>query len=99
MCVCVCVCVCAPVCVGGGDAGGGCRARRIAELRARAARSRFGDLYPLVRADFVAEVTEASKSAWVVVLLYQTRYASSNLALAARASQRARRQRDWVHAA
>lgn len=46
------------------------RERRIAELKALASKSRFGDVYQLVRADFVREVTEGSADCWVVVLLY-----------------------------
>ncbi len=33
-------------------------------------RSQFGHLMPLTRADYKAEVTEGSKDAWVVLLLY-----------------------------
>ena len=47
------------------------RQQRLAEMRARAAGERFGEVLPLVRADFVREVTEASHECWVVTELYQ----------------------------
>lgn len=47
------------------------RAKRLAEMRAQAATEKYGEVLPLVRADFVREVTEASKSEWVIVELYQ----------------------------
>lgn len=75
------------------------RAKRIAELREKAVKERFGDvrdpfIWPMsgwangmltcvfvwgrqvmeiTKADWVKEVTEASKSCWVVVHLYQDR--------------------------
>lgn len=55
------------------------RAKRLAEMKAATARNRFGELLPLSRADFVAEVTEASKSAWVVVFLHQEHVMDSKL--------------------
>ena len=57
----------------------GYRERRIAELKAKAARNRFGELRALARSDFVAEVSEASKSAWVVVFLHQSHVPDSML--------------------
>ena len=57
----------------------GYRERRIAELKARAARNRFGELRALSRSDFVAEVSEASKEAWVVVFLHQSHVPDSQL--------------------
>jgi hypothetical protein len=49
----------------GGDRGAieSFRRARIAALKAAAARNRFGRVYPLSRADFVREVTDASKAA------------------------------------
>lgn len=57
----------------------GYRERRIAELKAKAARNRFGELRALAREDFVAEVSEASKQAWVVVFLHQSHVPDSQL--------------------
>jgi hypothetical protein len=57
----------------------GYRERRLAELKARAALNRFGELRPLARSDFVAEVSEASKEAWVVVFLHQSHVPDSQL--------------------
>ena len=57
----------------------GYRERRIAELKARAAKNRFGEMRALVRSDFVAEVSEASKEAWVVVFLHQSHVPDSQL--------------------
>lgn len=48
------------------------RAARIAELKAKAARARFGDVRPLARLDFVREVNDASADGtWVIVHLHQ----------------------------
>jgi hypothetical protein len=57
----------------------GYRARRIAELKAKAAANRFGALLPLTRVDFVREVSEASADCWVVVFLHQDHVADSQL--------------------
>jgi hypothetical protein len=47
------------------------RERRLQELKQRAAKYRFGDVYPIGKDDWVREVSEASKAAWVVVHLFQ----------------------------
>ncbi|CAI5968560.1 unnamed protein product [Closterium sp. NIES-64] len=45
--------------------------RRVAELRAAAARPRYGGVERITGPDFVREVTEASQSVWVVVHLFR----------------------------
>lgn len=40
-------------------------------MKERAARERFGDVVEISRPEFMTHVTEASKSAWVAVYLYQ----------------------------
>lgn len=55
------------------------RQKRLAEMKALAAKNKFGDIYPLVRADFVREVTDASKEVWVIVFLYQDHVMDSKL--------------------
>lgn len=57
------------------------RAARIAQIKETAARNKFGSLLPLSRDDFVREVTEGSKSVWVVLLLYKDTVPDSKLAL------------------
>ncbi|RKP08654.1 phosducin family protein [Thamnocephalis sphaerospora] len=47
------------------------RRQRIAEMNALAATECFGELVQISEPDFVREVTEASKEAWVVVHLFQ----------------------------
>lgn len=47
------------------------RAQRLAEMRAKAAAARFGELYEISKADWVREVTDASKSVTVVAHLYE----------------------------
>lgn len=55
------------------------RAKRIAEVRAAAARNKYGAVMPLSREDFVREVTEGSKEAWVVLLLFKEGVPESKL--------------------
>ena len=45
------------------------REKRLRELRARAARQKFGSVIRISKPDFVKEVTEESKTSWVVVEL------------------------------
>ncbi|KAJ9657803.1 Proteolipid protein 2 [Neophaeococcomyces mojaviensis] len=45
------------------------RQKRMAEINALAKASKFGSVYPLQKVDFTREVTEASNSAYVFVLL------------------------------
>lgn len=47
------------------------RAQRVAEMKAKAAAARFGELYEISKADWVREVTDGSKSACVVAHLYE----------------------------
>ena len=43
----------------------------MAEMKAKAAAARFGELYEISKADWVREVTDASNSATVVAHLYE----------------------------
>eukprot|EP00475_Leptophrys_vorax_P012654 TRINITY_DN19049_c0_g1_i1.p1 TRINITY_DN19049_c0_g1~~TRINITY_DN19049_c0_g1_i1.p1 ORF type:complete len:244 (-),score=13.98 TRINITY_DN19049_c0_g1_i1:219-950(-) len=47
------------------------RRRRVAELKAAASQPRFGSVERIGGPDFVREVTEASRSVWVVVHLFK----------------------------
>lgn len=57
------------------------RARRLAEIKAATARNKFGRVFPLSRQDFVPEVNDASKEAWVVVFLHQEHVNESRMLL------------------
>ncbi|CAM9225590.1 unnamed protein product [Ectocarpus sp. 13 AM-2016] len=47
------------------------RAQRVAEMKAKAAAAKFGELFEISKADWVREVTDASKSVCVVAHLYE----------------------------
>ena len=47
------------------------REERLHQMREAAARARFGTVLDIVKADWLREVNDASKSCWVVVHLYQ----------------------------
>lgn len=47
------------------------RQARLAAMKAARSAAKFGSMTHLSRADFVREVTDASKDAWVIVLLYK----------------------------
>ncbi|GBG29384.1 Phosducin-like protein [Hondaea fermentalgiana] len=47
------------------------RRQRLEELKAEAARHRFGDVLPLSRQDFIREVTDASRECWVVLEMFK----------------------------
>ena len=47
------------------------REERLHQMRAAAARARFGTVLDIVKADWLREVNDASKSCWVVVHVYQ----------------------------
>ncbi|CAI6007771.1 unnamed protein product [Closterium sp. NIES-65] len=55
------------------------RRRRVAELRAAAARPRYGGVERITGPDFVREVTEASQSVWVVVHLFRDSVAACSI--------------------
>jgi hypothetical protein len=57
------------------------RARRLAEIKAATARNKFGQVHPLSRQDFVPEVNDASKDAWVIVFLHQEHVNESRIFL------------------
>jgi hypothetical protein len=46
------------------------REARISELKAQAARGRFGDVREICRGEYQAEVTDGSGDCWVVLHLY-----------------------------
>jgi len=46
------------------------RARRLEEMKAQRMRNRFGEVLDIVKDEWIREVTEGSKSCWVVVHLY-----------------------------
>lgn len=47
------------------------RKKRLAEMKALAAKSKFGSVLPLERPDYVREVTEASNDCYVVLHMHQ----------------------------
>uniref|UniRef100_A0A0D6QUG6 Phosducin domain-containing protein n=1 Tax=Araucaria cunninghamii TaxID=56994 RepID=A0A0D6QUG6_ARACU len=47
------------------------RKKRLAELKGKASKPRFGSVLPIVGADFVREVSQAPPEVWVVVHLYK----------------------------
>ncbi|CAG8576902.1 5463_t:CDS:2 [Dentiscutata heterogama] len=47
------------------------RQKRIAEMKAEALRSKFGEVIQISKPDFIREVTDASKEVWVVVHLFK----------------------------
>ncbi|KAL7753013.1 Proteolipid protein 2 [Sorochytrium milnesiophthora] len=55
------------------------RRKRMEELRHIAATERFGELYHISEPDFVREVSDASKSCWVVCHLQRDRYNAPRL--------------------
>ncbi|KAJ0407593.1 hypothetical protein ATCC90586_006236 [Pythium insidiosum] len=48
------------------------RERRIAQMRAQAARNKFGDVLPITKDDWTREVTDASKETWVIAYLWDS---------------------------
>lgn len=48
-----------------------CRQQRLKELQQQAAQRRFGEVRSITKEQFVEEVTKASESTWVIVLLYK----------------------------
>lgn len=46
--------------------------RRIAEMKAMAARNKFGEVQPIAKDEWTREVTEASKEHWVVAYLWDS---------------------------
>jgi hypothetical protein len=55
------------------------RAKRIAEMKQKAVQNRFGDYCEISKDEYLREVTEASKSSWVVIHLYQDSILGCNL--------------------
>ncbi len=53
-----------------------CRQERLRQLKEAAQRPKFGSMGSIARDEFVSQVTEGSRDNWVVVLLYQERYAA-----------------------
>lgn len=52
-----------------------CRQKRLQELRAAAAKPRFGTLEEISSSEFVQKVTNASENYWVVCFLYKASHA------------------------
>ncbi|OQR82753.1 phosducin-like protein [Achlya hypogyna] len=48
------------------------REKRIAEMKAMAARNLYGDVQPISKDEWTREVTEASKNCWVVAYLFES---------------------------
>jgi hypothetical protein len=55
------------------------REKRLQELKEQQARNRWGSVYDISRNDWISEVTECSKSCWVIVHLYQDSVIECNL--------------------
>jgi len=55
------------------------REKRIQELKLKTLQNRFGDLQEIVKADWLREVNETSKTCWVVISLYQDSIVESRL--------------------
>lgn len=66
-----------------------CRRKRIAELRAGAARPRFGGLEEIRGSEFVAQITNAGEGVWAVCHLYKDRCAPCCAVLCCAAAGRA----------
>jgi len=55
------------------------REKRIQELKLKTLQNRFGDVQEIVKADWLREVNETSKTCWVVISLYQDSIVESRL--------------------
>jgi len=55
------------------------RKKRLEEMQLSAKSNRFGDVYPLARADFVRDVSDASHEYWVVVEMFKDGIQESTL--------------------
>jgi len=55
------------------------RAKRIAEMKAASLQNRFGSYDEISKDEYIREVTECSKSCWVVIHLYQDSEIGCNL--------------------
>jgi hypothetical protein len=55
------------------------RDKRLQELKEQQARNRWGSVYDIGRDDWISEVTDCSKSCWVIVHLYQDSVIECNL--------------------
>jgi len=55
------------------------RAKRIAEMKAAAVQNRFGSYDEISKDEYIREVTECSKTCWVVIHLYQDSEIGCNL--------------------
>lgn len=56
-----------------------CRQKRLQELRAAAAKPRFGTVEEISSSEFVQKVTNASEQYWVVCFLYKSSHAGCQL--------------------
>lgn len=58
------------------------RKKRLQEMQEAAEKNKYGEVTQISKPDFVREVTEASKSCWVVVHLFKDEWVSYNGTLA-----------------
>lgn len=49
------------------------RQQRLAEMRAKMMKAKFGSVYEISKPDYVREVNQAGEGVWVVVNLYNNR--------------------------
>ena len=52
------------------------RRQRIAEMKEKAAKEKFGSVTQISKPDFVTEVTKASEQSWVICHLFKDGYAT-----------------------
>ncbi|CAK4643091.1 unnamed protein product [Aphanomyces euteiches] len=55
------------------------REKRIAEMKAQAARNVFGDIQPISKDEWTREVTEASQKSWVIAYLWESSHEGCKL--------------------
>jgi hypothetical protein len=55
------------------------RSKRLAEMKENAVKNRFGDYQEISKDEYIREVTECSKTCWVVIHLYQDSELGCNL--------------------
>ena len=51
-----------------------CRQQRLAEMREKMSRAKFGQVIEISKPDYVREVNEAGQDIWVVLHLYNDKY-------------------------
>lgn len=63
----------------GSDQASVCREKRLAELKEKQAKEKYGRVEQLKQPEFVKEVSQAGDGVWVVLLLFINRYVSCML--------------------